>query len=73
MGTVTVVNSTSSAIHVRITGDRDSGAATEFFDISPGKSQNWDRGNWQVCFVLRDDNGETETFVVKPGDSRIVG
>ncbi|OJA12647.1 hypothetical protein AZE42_07957 [Rhizopogon vesiculosus] len=69
MGTITINNRTSSAIHVRIT---PGGSSDEerFFDINPGGSENWGRGHWQVCFVLRDDTGETETFVVKPGDSR---
>ncbi|KAL4243791.1 hypothetical protein ABKN59_010739 [Abortiporus biennis] len=30
---------------------------------------SWGRDDWQVAWVLRDDNGRTETYVVKPGNT----
>ncbi|KAI0791756.1 hypothetical protein C8Q75DRAFT_805358 [Abortiporus biennis] len=67
MGSVTFVNNTSSTIHIRVstTGSGDE----HFFDIAPGRSDRWGRDDWQVAWVLRDDNGRTETYVVKPGST----
>ncbi|KAI0791754.1 hypothetical protein C8Q75DRAFT_756105 [Abortiporus biennis] len=67
MGSVTFVNNTSSTIHIRVstTGSGNVG----FFDISPGRSDTWGRDDWQVAWILRDDNGQTETLVVKPGNT----
>ena len=70
MGNIYIKNNTSAAIHVRVTS---TGGATErFFDINPGNTEDWGREDWQVAIVLRDDNDETETFVVKPGNSYTV-
>ena len=67
MGTVYVQNDTGSYIHVRVT---TTGSGNQsFFDIKPGNTENWSRDDWQVAFVLRDDNGQTEVYVVKPGDT----
>ncbi|KAL4254499.1 hypothetical protein ABKN59_003188 [Abortiporus biennis] len=67
MGTVTIVNETSSPIHVRVTSTGS--GQQQFFDIKSSGSESWSRDDWQVAFVLRDDNGKTETRVVKPGNT----
>jgi predicted extracellular nuclease len=70
MGTIYVQNNTGSTIHVRVT---TTGSGNEsFFDINSGNSENWDRSDWQVAFVLRDDNNKTETLVVKSGNTYII-
>lgn len=70
MSNVTFVNDTSAVIHVRITNDNESsGTSTSFYDIDSGNSGTWGRNNWQIAFVLRDDTGGTETFVVKLGST----
>ncbi|KAL4243788.1 hypothetical protein ABKN59_010741 [Abortiporus biennis] len=67
MGTVTFVNNTSATIHVRVSS---TGSGNQhFFDISRGSSSDWARDDWQVAWVLRDDTGRTETYVVKPGST----
>jgi hypothetical protein len=64
MGTI-ILNNTSDMIHVRVTATGESGSES-FVDIAPQDSAAWDRNNWQVAFVLRDDDGSTTTLVVQP-------
>lgn len=65
---VTIINETSADIHARVTTTA-SGGNVGFYDISPGESEWWWRSDMQVAFVLRDDTGATETFVVKAGET----
>lgn len=65
MGTVLVKNGTDRTIHVRVTANGERGDEG-FTDISPGATEAWSRGNWQVAFALRDDNSKTDTFVTEP-------
>lgn len=71
MGAVVIKNNTSRVIHVRVTAYKDNGQEY-FMEIQPEASEKWDRANWQVAFALRDDNGKTETFVVKPNNTYLV-
>ncbi|KAG0256260.1 hypothetical protein DFQ27_005797 [Actinomortierella ambigua] len=64
---VTIVNHTPAEIHARVTTTSDGMVSEDFYDISPGNSESWLRSAWQVAFILRDDTGNTETLVVKPG------
>jgi len=71
MATIYIQNNTSGVIHVRVTL---TGSGTQGFDdIQPGQTESWDRDYWEVAFVLRDDNANTEEFVVKPGQNYVVG
>ena len=72
MGTVLIKNNTSKAIHIRVSNEDDSGDI-HFFDINSGATESWGRKHWQIATVLRDDNGKTETFVVKPDEAYTVG
>ncbi|KAF8550365.1 hypothetical protein OG21DRAFT_1514107 [Imleria badia] len=65
MGTVLIKNNTRGIIHVRITATSEPGHEG-FFDISSGETAPWNRKNWEVAFILRDDNSKTETLVVQP-------
>lgn len=62
---VTIINETSANIHARVT--TTASGNVDFYEISPGESEWWWRSDMQVAFVLRDDTGATETFVVKAG------
>ncbi|OJA21149.1 hypothetical protein AZE42_13729 [Rhizopogon vesiculosus] len=46
MGYVYIHNNTSSAIHVRITADGESGSS-EFFGLSSGRNDKWSRSKLQ--------------------------
>lgn len=71
MATLYIQNSTASVIHVRVTL---TGSGTQgFYDIQSGQIESWDRDYWEVAFVLRDDDGTTQEFVVKPGQNYTVG
>ena len=63
---VTITNHTVDDVEIRVTNDDDKGSAS-FFNIKQGNSLTWRRGNWQVAFVWRADNDNTESLVVKPG------
>lgn len=67
---ITITNETLADIHARVT--TTGGGGEDFYDLAPGASESWLRTAWQVAFVLRDDTGATETFVVKPGDTYII-
>ena len=64
---ISIINQTLADIHVRVTAG--GGGSEYFYDVTPGNSESWLRITWQVAFVLRDDTGTTETFVVKPGST----
>ena len=71
MGRVLIKNNTSRAIHIRVTNEGDNGNI-HFFDVNSGATESWGRLCWQIATVLRDDNGKTEVFVVKPGEAYTV-
>jgi len=64
MGYITISNTTDQLIHVCITNDL---GTFDFFSIDSIDDMTFERDSAQVCFVLRDDTGKTETFVVMPG------
>ena len=68
---ITIVNNTEQRIDVRVTADGESGSP-QFYDIMPHTFSSWKRDQWQMCFVLRVDNGKTENFVAKPGVTYVV-
>ena len=72
MGTVLIKNNTNGIIHVRVTATAEKGQEG-FYDINPEDTEPWSRNNWQVAFVLRNDNSQTETFVVEPDKAYVVG
>jgi len=72
MGSVLIKNNTRGIIHVRVTAAAEQGHQG-FFDIQPGQTEAWGRKNWEVAFALRDDNSQTETFVVAPDKAYTVG
>ncbi|KAF8975552.1 hypothetical protein BGZ46_009052, partial [Entomortierella lignicola] len=65
--TIAVINQTPDDIHVRVT--TTAAGDEKFYALSPEGAQEWLRTDWQVAFILRDDNNATETLVVKPGNT----
>lgn len=73
MGDILIKNGTNSSIQVRVTVFANKGGSEESFKISSGASESWNRSEWQVAFVLREDNEKMEMFIVKPNEAYTVG
>ncbi|OAX41653.1 hypothetical protein K503DRAFT_767452 [Rhizopogon vinicolor AM-OR11-026] len=70
MGDILIINSTIQVMHVCVTDDQ---GTIDFFPIISTYNQTFERDSAQMCFVLREDTGGTETFVVLPGHTYIIG
>jgi len=71
MGTIYINNQTNDVIHVRLTQVGD--PTTSFVDVDAGQIESWTRDYWEVAFILRDDDGTSSEFVVKPDQTYTVG
>ena len=73
MGTVLVKNNTNAPINVRITAANGDTGTEYFSTIVPRETSPWERKYWQFAIIFREDNSQTETFVVKPNEAYTVG
>ena len=71
---VTITNNTKEVIRVRVTkiGEADY-TLGGFYPIEPERADTWDRVHTQVAFVKRNDNGQTETYVVEANQGLAIG
>lgn len=69
---VTVVNTTTARIHVRISGEGESSPGLAFYPIGPQQADTWARQHMQVGYAYREDNKKTEVNVVIPGYTWVI-
>ncbi|KAL4067144.1 hypothetical protein V8B97DRAFT_972357 [Scleroderma yunnanense] len=75
MGTIVLLNKTSTTIYVRVTKDNEilPNLTSTFHSIPVGENHSWTRNLRQIAFVYSDDNnGQTKTLSVMPDSSYTV-
>ncbi|KAG1751407.1 uncharacterized protein EDB91DRAFT_1243675 [Suillus paluster] len=68
MAPITITNSTSGEIQVRITNYEDQGSS-DFFPIASGEPAVWQRDHIQSMTVFRSDNPVPDVLIVNPKET----
>lgn len=71
MGSIIVINSSSSDIFAFVSKYSNSSGSDDWFKIAPGERESWNRGDWELV-AFRDSNDTDRTGVYVRANSVVM-